>query len=86
MSRVKQPADQSAGVLANHRLGRNGGPDVADAPGRTGEVPKERPLRPYDVLATMYRHLGIDPHQTFLDHSGRPVPILHQGKVIPELV
>ena len=51
-----------------------------------GEVPKERPLRPYDVLATMYRHLGIDPHQSFLDHSGRPVPILDQGKVIPELV
>ena len=23
----------------------------------------------YDVLATMYRHLGIDPRQTFLDHS-----------------
>ena len=51
-----------------------------------GEVPQERPLRPYDVLATMYRHLGIDPHQTFLDHSGRPLPILSQGQVVPELI
>jgi hypothetical protein len=34
----------------------------------------------------MYRHLGIDPRQSFLDHSGRPVPILSEGKVIPELV
>jgi hypothetical protein len=34
----------------------------------------------------MYRHLGIDPRQSFLAHSGRPVPILSEGKVIPELM
>jgi len=51
-----------------------------------GEVPKDRPLKPYDVLATMYRHLGIDPHTTFPDHTGRPVPLLHEGGVIGELV
>ncbi|HEY4308289.1 MAG TPA: DUF1501 domain-containing protein, partial [Pirellulales bacterium] len=37
-----------------------------------GEVPKDRPLLPYDVLATMYRHLGIDPATSFADLSGRP--------------
>jgi len=51
-----------------------------------GEVPKERPLRPWDVLATMYRHLGIDPSRTFLDRSGRPLAILEQGEVIRELI
>ena len=51
-----------------------------------GEVPLERPLRPWDVLATMYRHLGIDPQQTFADRSGRPLAILEQGEVIRELV
>ncbi len=51
-----------------------------------GEVPKDRPLKPYDVLATMYRHLGIDPKMTFPDHAGRPVPLLHEGEVIGELV
>jgi len=52
-----------------------------------GEVPQDRPLRPYDVLATMYRHLGIDPHhQTFPDRSGRPLPLLSEGQVIRELV
>ncbi len=51
-----------------------------------GEVPKDRPLTPYDVLATMYRHLGIDPQTTFNDHAGRPIPLLNEGTVIAELV
>jgi hypothetical protein len=51
-----------------------------------GEVPKDRPIVPYDVLATMYRHLGIDPYTTFSDHSGRPQPLLNEGTVITELV
>jgi hypothetical protein len=51
-----------------------------------GEVPKDRPIEPYDVLATMYQHLGIDPRTTFTDHAGRPIPLLHRGEVIPELV
>lgn len=51
-----------------------------------GEVPKDRPIKPYDVLATMYRHLGIDPHTTFPDHAGRPVSLLYEGEVIAELV
>ena len=51
-----------------------------------GEVPKDRPLPPQDVLATMYRHLGIDPRTTFPDHTGRPLYLLDSGQVIPELV
>jgi len=51
-----------------------------------GEVPKDRPLWPYHILAMMYRHLGIDPERTFNDHTGRPIPILARGGVIEELV
>ncbi len=51
-----------------------------------GEVPKDRPLRPWDVLATMYRHLGIDRSRQFLDRAGRPLTILEQGEIIRELV
>jgi hypothetical protein len=51
-----------------------------------GEVPKDRPITPYDIVATMYRHLGIDPQTTFHDHSGRPQPLLNEGTVIAELV
>ncbi len=51
-----------------------------------GEVPRERPVRPCDLLATVYRTLGIDPHMTLQDTSGRPIPILSEGEVIKELV
>jgi len=37
-------------------------------------------------MATVYRHLGIDVTQTFLDFSGRPVPILTSGRPISQLV
>jgi len=51
-----------------------------------GEHPKDRPMTPNDLWATMFRHLNIDPHQTsFIDHSGRPMPILPYGDVIAEL-
>ena len=51
-----------------------------------GEHPKDRPMSPNDLWATMFHHLGIDANQTsFLDHSGRPMSILPYGGVIPEL-
>jgi hypothetical protein len=50
-----------------------------------GEHPKERPLTPKDVLATAYRHLGIDHRREFTDFAGRPVPILSEGEPIAEL-
>ena len=51
-----------------------------------GEYPSERPLSPQDLLATVYRHLGIDPRQSFRDFSGRPIPILSAGEPIAELI
>ncbi len=51
-----------------------------------GERPKDRPLTPNDLWATMYRHLGIDPAITFPDLAGRPMPILPFGDPIPELL
>jgi hypothetical protein len=51
-----------------------------------GEVPKDRPLTPNDLWATIYRHLGIDYTHFFLDHTGRPMPILPFGEPISDLV
>lgn len=52
-----------------------------------GEHPKDRPLTPNDLWATMFHHLGIDPHHTaFPDHNGRPMPILDGGEPIRELL
>jgi len=51
------------------------------------EVPKDRPLSPNDLWATVFHHLGIDyNHTSFLDGTGRPMPILPFGDVIGELV
>ena len=52
-----------------------------------GEHPKDRPLTPNDLWATMFDHLGIDPHHTtFPDHNGRPMPLLDGGDPIRELL
>jgi hypothetical protein len=52
-----------------------------------GEHPKDRPLTPNDLWATMFHHLGIDhAHTAFLDHTGRPMPILPYGSPISELL
>jgi Protein of unknown function (DUF1501) len=51
-----------------------------------GEVPHTRPLWPYDIVATMYHHLGIDPRFTPETASGRTKPLLDRGEVIRELL
>jgi hypothetical protein len=70
-------------------LAAGGGWRVGQVIGATssrGEFPRERPLSPQDLLATVYRHLGIDGRHEFLDFSGRPIPILPGGEAIAELV
>ena len=56
--------------------------------GRTNakaEHPVDRALKPEALLATVYHQLGIDPNQTFQDHTGRPVPICDDPTPIREL-
>lgn len=60
---------------------------VIGATDSKGEDAVDRIVGRGDFLATMYHHLGIDPEPiSFVDHSGRPIPIVQNGKVIPELV
>lgn len=51
-----------------------------------GERPKDRPLTPNDIWATVYKHHGIDISHNFIDHRGRPMPILPYGGPIDELL
>jgi hypothetical protein len=86
---VKQPGrdhwPQAMSVLV-----AGGGMRVGQVVGSTtskGEQPKDRPLKPTDLWATMFRHLGIDWLGTsFPDFSGRPLAILPSGEPIKELV
>ena len=58
---------------------------VVGASDAKGAFPKANPKTPQDVLATVYRHMNIDPNESILDSTGRPVPILPSGKPIDEL-
>lgn len=60
--------------------------EVFGATNARGEYVTENPVSPQDVLATIYRHLGIDPHHTYPDNTGRPIPILHHGVPIRGLM
>ena len=59
---------------------------VVGATNHRSEHPVECPYTPQDLLATIYRHLGIDYGRTFNDFSGRPVHILSEAKPIRELL
>jgi hypothetical protein len=59
---------------------------VIGATDRRGEYVVDRRVGPHDFLATVYHHLGIDYDKiTLPDGTGRPVPIVRDGKAIPEL-
>ena len=52
-----------------------------------GEFPKERPVTPSDLSATIYTLLGIDPSFELHTSDGRPVRVAPDGaKVISELI
>jgi hypothetical protein len=51
-----------------------------------GAAPIARPVSYKDIVATLYHHLGIDPHHTTLiDPQGRPQHLLDAGTLLPEL-
>jgi hypothetical protein len=51
-----------------------------------GERPHDGRVSASQVLATIYRAIGIDPAQTFLDNTGRPRHILDDRAPIRELI
>lgn len=59
---------------------------VIGATDARGEQVVERRVGVGDFLATVYRHLGVDPTRLSIrDFSGRPVPVLGEGEPIREL-
>jgi hypothetical protein len=51
-----------------------------------GERPKDRPVTVPQVLATIYRQLGIDPAMTFPNGAGRPMYVLDDHEPVKELL
>lgn len=50
------------------------------------EVPKSKPITPQDVMATVFRVLGVPQDLHFTDPTGRPSPMLNGGRPVAELV
>lgn len=53
---------------------------------RTGSQPLEGNLKPGDVLATLYRLLGVDPKMNIYDVLDRPHQLVPNGKVVQQLL
>ena len=50
------------------------------------EYPKDRPYKVAQVLATIYRAVGVDPAMTFPNGTGRPMSVLDDREPIAELL
>ncbi len=95
--RIEQSIGTQTGVMQPGRdhwpnamsmLVSGGGARMGQVIGSTnpkGETPKDRPMTPNDLWATVLKHLGIDQEHLFLDHQGRPMSILPYGEAIHEL-
>ena len=62
------------------KMGQVVGATTAD-----GGEPKERPLGPGDLLATIYHILGLDGEQMIVNKENRPVKLVETGEKIAEL-
>lgn len=49
------------------------------------DVPRSTPIRPQDLMATIFHVLGLDPRMQFVNQTGRPVYMLEEGRPIAEL-
>ena len=59
---------------------------IVGASNSKGEVPVDAKYQPENILAMIYRHLGIDPALTLDDLSGRPRFLLEERALVRELV
>ena len=59
---------------------------VFGASDRTGSVPADSPVSPGDVMATIYRLLGVQSTTRILDPLGRPHEVVPRGRVIHEIM
>jgi hypothetical protein len=71
------------GLLAGGGVRRGA---VLGATDKIAAFPREQPVSPKDVLATVYHLLGVDPETHVHDREGRPVALVPGGKVLAGLI
>jgi hypothetical protein len=66
-------------VLAGAGIGRG---HIVGASDRLGAEPVSERYGPWDVAATVFHALGVDPQQMFHDALGRPFPLAEGRPII----
>ncbi|HEV7402829.1 MAG TPA: DUF1501 domain-containing protein [Chthoniobacteraceae bacterium] len=61
------------------------GGQIVGATDAKGYHAAENVYRPEDFAASLYTKLGIDPNQSLPTNTGRPVPLVNDGRLIKEL-
>ena len=65
--------------------GKIRGGQVVGESDETASGPANEAITPGDAAASFYHNLGIDPKQEFQTESGRPITLVRDGKIIPQL-
>jgi hypothetical protein len=76
-SQVYSAVFAGGGVAAGRVVGKSD---------KSGAAVVDRPVSPKNILATAYHLLGIDPHTTIPDRTGRPLPLVAEGAVVQEML
>jgi uncharacterized protein (DUF1501 family) len=66
-----------------------GGLEMGQTVGESAEkvdVPKSKPIRPQDLMATIFHVMGIERRIQFTNQAGRPTYMVENGRPIEELV
>jgi uncharacterized protein (DUF1501 family) len=77
--KINKDAGRDHWAPVNGALFAGGGMKTGQVIGSTDKdaaYAKDTPIHYHDVIATVYRNLGIDPHAMVQDVAGRPAPIL----------
>lgn len=65
--------------------GKIRGGQVVGESDATGAGPANDAIKPDDVAASFYHNLGIDHKQEFQTETGRPITLVREGNIIPQL-
>ncbi len=65
--------------------GKVRGGQVIGESDETGAGPANDAIKPDDVAASFYHNLGIDPKKEYQTETGRPITLVRDGTVIPQL-
>lgn len=87
--RVNRSAGRDHWPQCGFALLAGGGVKRAFVVGKTDDqaaYPVDRPVSAGDMVATIYQLLGIDPHMTVQDRTGRPIAICHGGEPVFEAI